>query len=322
MANDSYLLNIFSDLGSHLQSENNLSDVTWALATNIENFMKTFIELFGFSFQEKVPYSFQREVSSGENGRPDFIFEQGDKQYIIENKIYDTDYHFEQYALLRRAKNYVGIGIIINHKLDGVSQKNAQKSNFKVAYWESFVERLKKEKFSADEKIYIDVYIRYVKEVCSIVELKEIRFDKLSSLYHFNNLITKIIHEFSLQGFDCSFYNTPPRARGNGWSGQYFSLKRIAGKTTIWPSFGIYFEEEPPSIYMAFEKDWCEPIYLEYKNKKKAGTTYTTYANNWEVVFELNKEGFEKFSKAGLEDQKKILKMFHAEVIAGISEYL
>ena len=322
MSEISTLTNLFKDLGTRLQTENNLSDMTWAIAKLSKTFMKAFINHLELPFQDNVPYFFYREISLNESCRPDFLFEQGNNRFIIENKIYDTNYHFEQYTSHREAKNITGFGIISNHKLDNISLEKAQKNNFKVAYWEDFIEGLKRNKFYDEEKMCIEAYIQYVKEVCSIMELKVIRFNELSSLYFLNGLITKIIHEYSFEGFECKFYPPPPRAHGNYWSGQYFSLNRKSGSSTVYPIFGIYFKEEPPVIYISCEKDWCKPIYEQYKGKKKGGISYNLDSDDWEVSFVLKEQRFNEFTKATLEQQKIILKEYFAEVIKKIANNL
>ena len=322
MSEISTLTNLFKDLGTRLQSENNLSDMTWAIAKLSEPFMKALINHLDLPFQDNVPYFFYREISLNESCRPDFLFEQGGNRFIIENKIYDANYHFEKYASPLESKNITGFGIISNHKLDNISLEEAQKNNFRVAYWEDFIEGLKLHKFYDEEIMCIEAYIQYVKEVCSIMELKVIRFNELSSLYFLNGLITKIIHESSFKGFECEIYTSSPRAHGDCWSGQYLSLKRKSGASIVYLFFGIYFEEEPPVICISCEKDWCKPIYEQYKGKEKGGISYNLYADDSEVSFVLKEQMFADFTKATLEQQKIILKIFFAEVIKEIANNL
>ena len=165
--------------------------------------------------------------------------------------------------------------MVTNHRIDDVTRAKAKDKNFTdPRTWEEFTKhlenKLRAKSFPEEWGDIIEGYIEYVKEVCSIMELKEIRFGKLISLFHFNRLIKKVIEEFDREEFEVNLYKAS-RANGENWSGQYFSLKKKNKKETIYPFLGIYYGEETPTIYITFEKDWSKVIYLKYRGKKKEG---------------------------------------------------
>jgi len=316
---------LFKDLGSRFSDENDLSDLTWALAKNSETFLKAVVEFFDFRINKEVPTEIIREYPFKEGSRPDFVIVNGDVLFIIENKIYDRNYHFDQYAKSSapEGKKIEGLGIIVNHTIDDDSKGIAQRNKFKIETWNSlckFIEKgLVEKKFDTESENCIRAYIQYVKEVCSIMEIKEIRFVMLSALFHFNRLIKKIINEFQRVGFECKLYKAS-RANGESWSGQYFSLNRKGAKTVIYPFFGVYYGEEPPTIYIAFEKDWCKDIYLKYKGKRKENEIYYIEATDWEVSFCLDDNKFDEFRRAPLEKQELIIKDFFNKVVDEIAQ--
>jgi hypothetical protein len=273
------LESIFKDLGKRLTKENHLSDITWALANNLEEFRKLFMDLFKFETTGQDPVVINREYVLKNGSRPDFLFELGDKYLIIENKIYDRNYHFEQYTVSIEGKKQGTFGIIVNHKMDAASRQKAISRNVLVVTWRDFLDQIERTHFSSESQPYMKAYINYIKEVCGVMELKEIRFEKLTSLPYFVNLIKKVISEFECDGFEIALYNAQ-RAFGPSWSGQYFSMKKEGSQRTAYPFWGIYYGEEPASIYFAFERDWCKDIHLKYKGRSiKKDTFYIgTYA--------------------------------------------
>ena len=163
------------------------------------------------------------------------------------------------------------------------------------------------------------------------MELKKIDFNKLNSLFFFNNLVKKTISEFVKEDLKIDLYSTP-RAFGPGYSGQYFSLKKLQGTNEVYPWFGIWYgytdenEENEPIIYIAFEKDWCNIIYDKFKNSAIRGNMFNVETNESpkEVIFRLNKVFFDEFKKEDttLERQKEILSSFFEEVINVVKKYL
>ncbi|MEK7880633.1 MAG: hypothetical protein AAB210_01900, partial [Deltaproteobacteria bacterium] len=302
------------NLAIRMRKENDLSDVTWAMADSCPEFLNLFMQVFGFKdFDQEKPSNISRE-HSGEypegNNRVDFFVTNGDNSFIIENKIYDKNYHFKEYSESFKVKGY---GIITNHEIKG-----ADECGFVIRQWCDFVESLKNANFEETDRPIIKGYISYVKEVCSMKEIKEIRFDKLNSLYYFSNLIEKIIQEYNY-----SLYNTI-HACGNGDTGKYFILKK--GTNEIWPWFGINYEDDPPVIGLAFDRYWCKSIFKEYKGKPQKGTMFDIeeykYAGGGSVSFDLPEEKFNEFKEGSKEQQKSILKEFFNNVIDEISKHL
>lgn len=197
--------NFFKKLAKRLYKENDLSDITWAIATTNTHFMELFMKLFKFDeFHCDKPWSIDRENPSESQGsRPDFIVSQ-EKEYIIENKINDMNYHFSQYA-----KDFPNSkrGFISAYKLDDEAKKEAKNYKFQIARWQDFIALLQNNlgKFGEDS-LLINAYITYVKEVCSIMTFKEVRgIENLSGLYNFNKLVEWVIDNFKKDGYGCNY---------------------------------------------------------------------------------------------------------------------
>jgi|GEM_PF-2353262 len=317
------IIDFFTKLAERLKSENALSDVTWVLAETCQGFKTAFIKYFFPQIENPKLADIHQEYNFKEGVRPDLLIEIDDKKFLIENKIYDTNYHPEY-------KNIIGIdglAIILNHK----PSEGAIIEEFKVRrFWDDFIEYLEKQQsFDSEEKEFINGYIKYVKEVCTIMELKKITFNKLNSLIYFINLVATIIDKFQKEGLMCERNKDVRRSPfAASYSGQYFRLKRVGGKTTIWPSFGIYFGDEEPMVYIDFESDFCDNIYQQFVNKDKdiKNDIYHVVTNKEDgiVSFCLNKVKFDEFVQENttLGQQKTILEEFFRAVIDEIEKFL
>jgi hypothetical protein len=290
------LKSFFINLSERLYDENSLSDITWALAKADHSFMKTFMEVFGFDFKLEEPWEIYREISEN-NSRPDFRVEQGDKEYIIENKINDPNKHFQEYAkkfpLAKR-------GFIANY---AVEQDVAQKYGFTCTTWEKFIKVLSEEIKETDFKtkhesiLMRQAYIEYVREVCTIMDIKEMRLENIVSLYYFNSFLKKVI-QAPIEDYECWLYNKGSSFDDSS-SGRYFRLRRKGGKTEIYPWFGLWYGEENPSIFICFYKDWCSQLYKKYDVKKSKGIyfdkAYYDKDNNNAITFELSDKSMQEF---------------------------
>jgi hypothetical protein len=312
----------FKDLGTRLSNENTLSDITWALAQNSKNFFRVFIDLFEFRINLEKPCNITREYQLNSDSRPDLAIEYEDGLFIIECKIEDTNDHMEQYYNASKGQKIVGYGFIANYSI-------APKNNFVATTWKELTNRLNEYVNSGGyfdqelEKDLIMAYITYVKGVCNMVELGDIKgFENLTSLFYFNNLIKEIISEFPPDGYETSVYNSGKPFR-NDRSGIYFSLNKKGRETTIYPWIGIWYGDKNLCIFMDFEQRWNVEIYNYYKGKKEKTATFHYYTNkdDMSINFELEEQKFKEFTQSKLDKQKEILKIFFQEVTKEIGQY-
>jgi hypothetical protein len=312
----------FTHLSERLNDENGLSDVTYAFLKADSQLAKLFMGHFNFDFDATKPYEVLREFAD-DDCRPDFRIEQDEKVYIIENKIYDVNDHFPQYA---DKFGEAGRGFIANYRAD---EETAKRHSFTCTTWGAFVNELegvKKSDVVFDDKSWslLQAYIKYVREVCCIVKLKEIRFDNIDSLYHFNKLTEQVILS-SVAGYECSLYKGGKSFSETG-SGWYFSMKKKGGRTEIYPWFGIWYGDEDTIIYMSFSKSWCKPVQGKYPVKGKSGIYFDkSYINRDDdnaLEFPMTNEKWQEFKDGDLERQKVILQSYFTEVIREVGEYL
>lgn len=315
------LNNFFKNLAVRLYNENDLSDVTWSLAQTSPVFLEVFMEHFGFKVDGVKPISIERERMLDLNNRPDFCVINGDKKFIIESKLNGTDYHIQAYSVFQKTQNIAGFALIVNHAIDHDSSEMLRKNNWTVSQWEDFKDRLETglagNRFSVEESLLVRAYINFIKGVCGIMEIKKMVFDNLISLYHFNRLMGKLVSDFKHKDFACWIYNGS-KPCGESYSGVYFCIQRKKDNAEMYPWFGIYFGEEPPSpsISISFSESWCPKIYKKYKTDgfREMFSIFKEDDDN-EVVFELTSKYYGEFINSSVEGQKALLVKFLNAVI-------
>lgn len=305
------LSNIAQNLAKRFRNENDLSDATWVVAKSCPEFLNRFMEMFNFKdFDREKATEIYREYREGGN-QVDFLVQNAENRYIIENKIGDTDYHIKEYT----AFSVKGRGIIINHEMEEQAKSKANENDYAICKWDDFVKSIQESKFKEGDSNLIDIYIQYVKEVCAMKEIKEIRFDKLISLSYFSCLVEKIIQKFNREDYNCAVYSAPNRECNEFCTGKYFTLKK--GAKELCPWFGIFYDTE--CIAFAFEPDWCKLILQKYHGKPVKKKMFDIKPEKEQILFVLNPEKMQEFSNAPLYQQENILKDFFNSMVDEIS---
>jgi hypothetical protein len=317
------LENFFEHLAERLCNENSLSDVTYALAKTSWQFMSILMcDFFEFDFAHEPPYDVEREPPSS-SGRPDFLVRQEERSYLIENKIYDYNYHFRQYhegfkdkiPCKRQAfiSNYrVDLSTIKNDFKDGIAEDELQEIRKRTKTWAELVKLLEGRisGFPDDD----------VRRVCQMEKLQKVGdLSNLSNLHRFNILVEHVVKNTILKtDVRKEFYPTKTREHGESWSGRYMQLSKEGG-ATLYPSMGIWFgrEQETPVIYLSFEQDWNSTLYAAMKDQKLAGQTFTFREHDQQLEFTLQTDA-KSFAGQDLDLQTQTLEVFLNEVVEAI----
>ena len=313
--------NFISNLSLRLNSENNLSDITWTMCQTSDAFQKVFLHFF-FPKEKFTEVYLQRELPD-EDSRPDFYFEHEGKVFLIECKIWDRNHHFEQYTKQFNIPNEQ-LGYITNYPM--------LKEGFSVHTWTELYVYIKN-KIPKEEESLWNGYLEYLKEVCQIFIPKQpMNLDGMFSLYTFYRSLDEVFvvdnEKFSSSLYDSrkdtnsggNLYGTPR----NGIMGKYFEVKfkHIRLKQT-WGWMGVYFEREHPQICVGFDyrEGWGKPVcdlLLNIVDGMKKGKMFSKpYEEGGAIWFEFNQE--DKFNALN-EPSKQIslLKSYFNEVLETI----
>jgi len=300
-------------LASRKRSENDLSDITWALCLSSHSFQTLFLNFF-FPDSEFLNITrFEREKSEGDS-RPDFLIENDGIIYLIECKIYDTNHHFEQYTSTFNIPNE-RLGYITNYKMT--------QNGFVVKTWEDLYDYVTNNlPESENEKALWTGYLKYLKSVCGIIKItKKMDLKGMYSLYSFTELLKKLVNRAETE-FELRYYSNKNIQGGNGISGCYFEIKYSKDLiNTTWAWIGIYYERENPLICLGFEdkQGWGKPVYelLDSRLDKIERDEFCTkpYREDGAIWFELTDEKHKEFDKISLEEQIQLIKEFMDRVI-------
>src|SRR5208283_87443 len=187
----------FTQLARRFCNENHLSDFTYTALQTIPEFKKDFVRFFFRNLETDDDIEVFREFPlDSDDGRPDFVFRCNLWDLIVENKIWDRNYHFEQYGKkpLSPGKSLPFVGLIANHKVELPSHV----TNWEARTWAVFARQFANKKYPPFEDVF-DAYLQYVKKVCAMTEFKNFKFDlgSLSALTNFVRMIENTLRTAS-----------------------------------------------------------------------------------------------------------------------------
>jgi hypothetical protein len=285
----------------------------------------------------------EREVTEG-SSRVDFIFEHNDKNYIIENKIYDKSHHFGQYdSVYKVVPNHFGYIVNYHHiEYDGKTKADYLKLGYRIKTWEEFYKHLIEER-NPDE-VFAPI-AGYIKSVCSIILTKDkMNFTALNTLPTFLKLLNPIFGNASNDRYSSDYYKNNEKQE-TSWGGniisnhdscivgRYFEVKfnNVRSKcNTTWGWMGVYFNdpENTPTICIGIReaKNWSGKAYelLAQKiNASKTGRYKGWYIDEGCVWIDLSEDQFKKLEECeSLEEQEKLLSDFYKKSINIIADLI
>lgn len=309
------------NLSYRFRSENDLSDITWTLCETSDKFKFTFIKFFFPDITITDTDILSREKNS-DDSRPDFILETKDGLYLIENKIYDKNHHFEQYINTFHI-SASHLGYITNYPL--------LKAGFKTHTWKEFY-LYAKSNIPQDEIELWSSYLEYLKSVCNIfIASKPMNLSGMFSLYTFYRSLDDVF-EFDSENFSSTLYDSRKDTNngGNflssprdGIMGKYFEIKFKRLRLKAWGWMGVYFEREEPLICIGFcnRENWGYPVYkLLVKSNYNNEGKYTTSPYEEEGGYWFDFKCNEQFNSLDLPKQITLLRSFFEEVMNIIYE--
>lgn len=291
------VFNTFFSYLSYLGNENALSDVIAATCNTSFTFKKLFLDFFfsGKNLVEKCPSAIEREVwSENKSLRFDLYFTTTDnEEFIIENKIYDRNDHFDEYTQVYKEDH---IGFIANYNVDEIKYTNKHT-------WEEFLNYLKDKKVENEEKILVDGVLQYIQEVCGIMEEKNFKLEELHDLGYFLKCLKRLLVK---NGFTIN-----NKAKG---SSEYRVGFWCYKNKSFW--FGVYLNEEGNDGFSI----WGGIYNYEIENKKLENLAFSSFDANdntdkckW---FKLKNEYITKLSDEteSYSDKICILEKFISEI--------
>lgn len=313
----------FRQLAIRLKTENNLSDVTWAVCNSSSQFRSFFINFFFPAIEVDTTIELKREQSD-DAGRPDFGFKFKDKQYFIEFKKYDQNHH-SNYADIH---GYDCVALISIYSLPSNLYK------YKLTRWKNFIDQLEdhlqKVEWNNEELDLVSGYIEFVRQSCGLIKYKNMKLDNLQSLFQFNHLIQELTNSsfdnfkviptrsgsffYNRSGYSFEFTKSESKKWLAGWYGIYYTSDWVAICVGIWPN-----NELNENYLKLTEKQFISLA----ENNTLIGDAYRDSEDNW-FWAELNEDLKTKLLSGEMEfaEQEKILTDFFHECIKRLGEFL
>lgn len=313
----------FRQLAIRLKSENNLSDVTWAVCNSSSKFKSFFIGYFFPTLEIDCDIHLKREQSD-ETGRPDFGFKYKDKQYFIEFKKHDQNHH----------SNYADIHGVDYVALISIYSIPSNLYKYRLTRWKDFIDQLEvhlqKAEWENDERNLVFGYIEFVRQTCGLIKYKKMKLDNLQSLFQFNHIIKELVNSsfdnfkvvssrsssffYNRSGYSFEFTKNDSKKWLTGWYGIYYVEEWVTICVGIWPN------NELNENYLKLTKTQFESL---AQNKTIIGDAYLDDDDNW-LWAELNEVDNKKLISGEIEfaEQEKIITDFFRECIRRLGEFL
>ena len=227
---------VFFDYFSYLAyrgNENFLSDIIAAACNSCVTFKQLFLDFFfpQEDLMDKCPSEIEREVcSEDETLRFDWYFTTNDeKEYIIENKLYDRNDHFNEYTKVYEENQ---IGFIANYDVSQIKYSHKHT-------WKSFYEYIKSnlDLFKGEELLLIESILNYIKGACDFMEERKFDLKKLKDLGYFVKLLKEILKD---KGFELN-------NKAKGSTDERIGFWTYKQKRSYW--FGLYLRDEGNTGY-------------------------------------------------------------------------
>jgi len=288
----------FQHLGS-FNKENDLSDIIYFGCISSHLFKQLFlkhvfpdIDINNITNIDDI----EREVwSEDKSCRVDFKFIVNDEIYLVENKIYDLDDHYEFYPeKFTKCK----IGYIANYDVQDIRY-------FYKTSWKKFIYYLDGYLLKNKGNDFIHYMNIYIKEVCDFMEERKFNHMQTSDLHYVIQIIEKIIME---NGKRLQINN---KAKGCSEEriGKYFWLDNNGVRYHFW--FGLYLNDDVNNFWFEVCDD-CDNKYNgnEIAHKFEGNDNNSTWFNITGKYLDILKDDEQSYS-----NKYKVLSDFFEYVI-------
>lgn len=283
----------FDSLSKRNWDENNVSDFLFALFKSSPDFHKTFINTIEKKYRHfdasglthKDILVISRE-SAYEEGRSDIqIIYKNNKEIVIENKLWDKNYHEDKYLNYFKNKHIVIFSI--------VKPILMEPDKFITLLWHELIDEMQQTK---------DPLILGVATICKeLTKMETIKLVKLQNplgLLYLNRMFKNSIKNCSLKGTTVQIFNKGKNFMEDS-SGYYFEVS--IGNYKIWAWYGLNYNEIHNDIIMIWiKKNWNNELFKKIfrildKNKIVKDKKYNVIKSSEDIVYKMSQEQYSDF---------------------------
>ena len=319
------IIDFFKQIGTYLQNENDLSDVTCAMCHSSVNFKNWFVGFFFPNLDVSKITAIEREVpdEKGKHSRVDLMIHVADDPlpYLIEVKIYDRQHHFGQY------EDAYGVGRERLGYITNYICYEGKELGYDVKTWNEWYSILESHVLSlpeSEEKSLCIGYLIYLKQVCGFTNLvKSLSSDKET----LDELMKTMKAGLSACYEDLELHITSTIYADNVYTFQY----KTSNGDLLGGWLGILDRDNSPTIGLGFQNNLAKakPVYSWLKqNGLKANDIWDEnigiykYSGKCQVV-PLSIKGHKSFVECKTtEEQVTIIRNYVRDVLSILNDNL
>jgi hypothetical protein len=303
MADDAHIAAFFEHLATRCGDEVHLTDVTYAMLKAVPELRKDFVHFFDPKLGVEQEIDVVREyVLPDGTGQFDLLFRTPSWTLMVENKLDDTDYHFERFG---RSDSKTRLGLIGTRVHPGPAN-----SRWLLRSWPEFVEHLEQNVYAKTSAL-VSGYLSYVREVCGMKELAAFALEPaaLSALRRFNDVIADVIAKTKIDGGTVRLNDAG--AVGRTSAGSHFTVMATSG-ASMTAFFGVDYRADPIFIGVAVEEQ--DPSYTKVVMHVRTSPAFNVELdklNGARVWLKMPRPQCEKVnSSADVKEQRRYLDAF------------
>jgi hypothetical protein len=287
----------FTHLAGRVRNENIVSDIFYSLLTTSLEFR----EIINCIFKKNTAnleinlcsngVYFEREYYTMTGVRPDLrISGATEKPIIVEFKLFDYNYHFDDYSELLKTDGHAHIFLITAHEV-----KEKLPPFWTVLYWKNIVDILDQ---SGDELIL--AITSYFRSVTLSEKLEAVRFENPRAMLYLNRLLKFTIANWASNNNYKAEYKIRSDSFGEKWSGYHYELKNDQ-KIIAECYFGLFYgdDSKPECLYLGV---------LKQSLKDRCNIVEEQLHKRFTKLFKINKDDKEISVHMASNDYRQFIK--------------
>lgn len=246
---DERLETFFRFLGERLTDENNASDVLCAAFRAFDEFRSVVVECLRLPSTGPLEITRERTI---EGSRPDFLITGEEGFFLVEVKLFDKNYHYDEYN--RLAIDGVKPNRII---LLTARKPDHELGGWCVVRWGHFIEKLEE----THQQINFAL-AKYFGRVTMTKSLEAISLGRPRGILHLNRALERTIENYDSTDFQARIYTGGRNNFSAESSGYYYELKhRTQPERCAWPLYCLVYTDDREGIELALRQDYHRPSY-------------------------------------------------------------
>lgn len=233
----------FEALGERLTHENRISDVLYAALCSSEAVFTIVGKHLKFPKDDRP--QIEREYVAG-HGRPDFkfTFTRQNAVHLVEVKLYDRDYHYEEYCKIREQDGQApSISLITAHTPD------PSLAAWNVVRWDTLIGEMEK-----SDDAFVQDLGGFFRKAIMIEKPVRVDFTNPKALLYLNRATKTIINDYRSAAFK-AVVNLSSKSFDEDRSGYEYSLRSINDSLDYaWARFQFVYQDHLEGLWIWFTK--------------------------------------------------------------------